>query len=90
MAPDAKSLTRDELAAQFERWGQPAYRVDQVLEWIYQRRAATWDAMTNLPKSLREQLKQSYALTALELIRKQGSRDTTEKFPRFLRRRAAR
>jgi len=80
MAPDAKSLTRDELAAQFERSGQPAYRIDQVLEWIYQRRAATWDTMTNLPKSLREQLKQSYTLTALELIRKQGSRDTTEKF----------
>jgi 23S rRNA (adenine2503-C2)-methyltransferase len=80
MAPDAKSLTRDELAAQFERWGQPAYRIDQVLEWIYQRRASTWDAMTNLPKSLREQLKENYTLTALELVRKQGSRDTTEKF----------
>src|SRR5262245_3229738 len=80
MAPDAKSLTRDELAAQFERWGQTTYRVDQVLEWIYQRRATTWDAMSNLPKSLREQLKQNYTLTTLELVRKQGSRDTTEKF----------
>jgi 23S rRNA (adenine2503-C2)-methyltransferase len=77
---DAKSLTREELAAQFERWEQPSYRVDQVLEWIYQRRVTSWDAMTNLPKTLREQLKETYTLTTLELIKKQGARDTTEKF----------
>jgi 23S rRNA (adenine2503-C2)-methyltransferase len=80
MAVDAKSLTRDELAGDFQQWNQPAYRVDQVLRWIYERRAASWDAMTNLPKALREQLKQTYALTALELVRKQGSTDTTQKF----------
>src|SRR5204863_3340864 len=47
---------------------------------IYQRRAISWEAMTNLPKGLREQLKETYTLTALELVKKQGSRDTTEKF----------
>lgn len=80
MATDAKSLTREELAVQFKEWGQPAYRVDQVLHWLYERRASSWDAMSNLPKQLREQLKQAYTLTALELARKQGSRDTTQKF----------
>jgi 23S rRNA (adenine2503-C2)-methyltransferase len=80
VALDAKSLTREEVAVQFERWGQPSYRIDQVLDWIYQRRATSWDAMTNLPKALREQLKQTYTLTSLELVKKQGSRDTTEKF----------
>jgi 23S rRNA (adenine2503-C2)-methyltransferase len=80
MALDAKSLTRDELAAQFFQWAQPAYRVDQVLQWIYERRVTSWDAMSNLPRALRDQLKQTYSLTALELIRKQGSRDTTQKF----------
>ncbi|MGN6555059.1 MAG: 23S rRNA (adenine(2503)-C(2))-methyltransferase RlmN, partial [Verrucomicrobiota bacterium] len=39
-----------------------------------------WDAMTNLPKALREKLRQEYSLQALELARKQGSRDTTQKF----------
>ncbi len=80
MTVDVKSLTRDELAAQFEQWGQPAYRVDQLLHWLYERRAASWDAMSNLPKQLREQLKQAYTLTTLQLARKQGSRDTTQKF----------
>src|SRR5262245_19090779 len=36
--------------------------------------------MTNLPKPLRERLCTQYALQTLELARKQGSRDTTQKF----------
>jgi 23S rRNA (adenine2503-C2)-methyltransferase len=80
MAIDAKSLTRNELAAQLEQWSQPAYRVDQVLQWLYERRVTSWDAMTNLPKVLREQLKEAYTLNTLQLARKQGSRDTTQKF----------
>ncbi len=77
---DIKSQTAEELAAQFKAWGQPAYRVPQLLEWLYARRATGWDAMTNLPKALRDQLRKEYSLTALELLRKQGSRDTTQKF----------
>ena len=80
MAMDAKSLTREELAAQFQQWGQPAYRVDQLLHWLYERRVASWDAMSNLPKQLRDQLKEAFTLTTLQLARKQGARDTTQKF----------
>ena len=80
MAVDVKALTREELAGQFQQWGQPAYRVDQLLHWLYERRAASWDAMSNLPRQLREQLNQAYTLTTLQLARKQGSRDTTQKF----------
>ena len=77
---DIKSLTRDELAAQFKEWAEPAYRIDQVLDWLHKRRVTSWEAMTNLPKALREKLRAQYALNALELARKQGARDTTQKF----------
>ena len=80
MIDDIKSRTREELEAQFKEWGQPAYRVGQLLEWLYERRATGWEAMTNLPKTLREQLRQHYSLRTLELVRKQGARDTTQKF----------
>ena len=80
MPTDIKSLTREELEAQFKGWKQPAYRVTQLLEWLYARRAATWDAMTNLPKPLREKLRQNFSLHSLELVRKQGATDTTQKF----------
>jgi 23S rRNA (adenine2503-C2)-methyltransferase len=36
--------------------------------------------MTNLPKVLREKLKESFSLQTLELVRKQGAHDTTQKF----------
>jgi 23S rRNA (adenine2503-C2)-methyltransferase len=77
---DIKSLIRDELEAQFKLWDQPVYRVTQVLEWLYVRRATSWDAMTNLPKKLRAQMAENYSLQSLELVRKQGARDITQKF----------
>jgi 23S rRNA (adenine2503-C2)-methyltransferase len=78
--PDIKSLTREELLARFQAWGQPAYRVAQLLEWLYAHRVTDWDAMTNLPKPLRDELRQSYSLYALGLVRRQGARDSTQKF----------
>ncbi len=77
---DIKSLTRDDLAARFAEWQQPAYRVDQLLQWLYARRVANWEAMTNLPRSLRALLEEHFTLHALDLARKQGARDTTRKF----------
>src|SRR5580698_3622648 len=80
MLPDIKSLTREELDAQFKTWDVPVYRVTQVLEWLYVRRVTDWDAMTNLPKGLREKLREHFSLQTMELVRKQGSPDTTQKF----------
>ena len=80
MLPDIRSCHRDELAARFAEWQEPAFRVDQLLQWLYARRATAWDAMTNLPKPLRERLAQTFSLRPLVLVRAQGSRDTTQKF----------
>jgi 23S rRNA (adenine2503-C2)-methyltransferase len=88
---DIKSLTREELETQFAAWQQPKYRVAQLLEWLYVHRVTSWEAMTNLPKPLREKLKENFSFQTLELLRKQGApvlrsntaeggRDTTQKF----------
>jgi 23S rRNA (adenine2503-C2)-methyltransferase len=77
---DIKSQTLEELQAQFQTWDQPTYRVSQLLDWLYVRHATSWEAMTNLPKALRAKLGQHYSLQALELVRKQGAGDTTQKF----------
>jgi 23S rRNA (adenine2503-C2)-methyltransferase len=78
--PDIKSSAREELEAQFKSWDQPVYRVTQLLDWLYVHRVTSWDAMTNLPKGLREKLHEHFSLQTLELVRKQGSPDTTQKF----------
>jgi 23S rRNA (adenine2503-C2)-methyltransferase len=77
---DIKALTREELEAQFKLWNEPAFRVAQLLDWLYARRATTWNAMSNLPKILREKLREHFSLQILELARKQGAGDTTQKF----------
>lgn len=77
---DIRAQTLEELQAQFQSWGQPSYRVPQLLEWLYVHHVSEWEAMTNLPKSLRDKLRDQYTLRALELVRKQGALDTTQKF----------
>jgi 23S rRNA (adenine2503-C2)-methyltransferase len=84
--PDIKSLTSEELKTQFTAWKQPAYRVGQLLEWLYVHRVVSWEAMTTLPQPLREKLRDSFALQTPELVRRQGAAtaegepDTTQKF----------
>jgi len=78
--PDLKSQTKEEIEARFKELNEPLYRVQQLLEWVYLRRVTTWEAMTNLPKSLREKLAQIYSLQIPKLARKQGSTDSTQKF----------
>jgi 23S rRNA (adenine2503-C2)-methyltransferase len=77
---DIKSQTKEELKAQFEEWRQPEYRVNQLLQWLYVQRVIAWEKMTNLPRRFREQLAKYYTLNSLQLVREQGSRDTTQKF----------
>ena len=60
-------LDQDELVAYLADMGEPTYRARQVWEWIYRRHAADFDAMTNLPKVLREQLSQRATIAPLEL-----------------------
>ncbi len=80
MMVDVRSQSQEELLAQFKAWEQPAWRVGQLLEWLYVHRVENWDEMRNLPAALRELLSQTYAIQSPALARKQGSRDTTEKF----------
>lgn len=80
VSADIKSQTREQLAVKFADWGQPDYRVDQLLQWLYTKRVAKWEEMTNLSKPLREHLAAEFALHTHELVRKQGARDTTQKF----------
>ncbi|HUA67149.1 MAG TPA: 23S rRNA (adenine(2503)-C(2))-methyltransferase RlmN, partial [Candidatus Saccharimonadales bacterium] len=43
-------------------------------------RVTDWDAMTNLPKPLRQKLAETFTFQALEFVRKQGTHDVTQKF----------
>ena len=80
MKPDIRSQTLEQLEAQLQAWEQPRYRAAQVAHWLYERKAASWEVMSNLPKGLRERLAATYELQTLDLVRKQGAFDSTQKF----------
>jgi 23S rRNA (adenine2503-C2)-methyltransferase len=58
--------------------GEPAYRVRQVWEWAA-RGAAGYDAMTNVPRSLRDALAVDIPFSTLTVERDQTARDGTVK-----------
>lgn len=74
-----RSITQDELARQCKVWGEPAFRVKQVWEWIWKKHVGSIVAMTNLPKSLREKLAASYFIPKVEIHHSQYSQDGTIK-----------
>lgn len=78
--PDIRDQSHDQLVGQLAEWGEPSYRVGQLLDWLYRRRAHRWEDLTNLPRTLRQRLEAAYSLGNLELVRKQGAADSTRKF----------
>jgi 23S rRNA (adenine2503-C2)-methyltransferase len=73
-------LTKSQLAELLEEHDQPAYRATQILDWIYKKRARSWDEMSNLPEALRLALAEKYPLRPMKHTLTKGSKDTTRKF----------
>ena len=76
---DLKSLSRAELEAFAVSLGEPAYRGRQVYQWLYGKHAASFDAMTNLPKAFRQRLAEQATLSAITLAQLQTATDQTAK-----------
>lgn len=70
---------RSALAEHFGERGQPRYRVEQVLKWLYEQDAPGIGAMSNLPLAERAALAESFAFTAPESARVSRSEDGTAK-----------
>jgi 23S rRNA (adenine2503-C2)-methyltransferase len=61
------------------RLKEPGYRATQVLEWVYQHGAESFEAMSNLPKLLRERLNGELCVYESEIVTEQQSSDGTIK-----------
>ncbi len=59
-------LTESEIKEALTARGEPTYRARQICEWLYRRRAKSFDDMTNLPANLRAELAKSFTITRLE------------------------
>jgi 23S rRNA (adenine2503-C2)-methyltransferase len=72
-------LNTEELRALVQEEGEPAYRGNQLAEWVYRRGARTFEEMTNLPDTLRVQLNKKYEIGRPQVVTAQHSRDGTAK-----------
>ncbi len=78
---DLKSLTLSELEQVLTEQGEKKFRAGQMYEWMHRKLAADLDEMTNLPKDLRNRMKEQYEYTSLKLLKRQISKaDGTQKF----------
>jgi 23S rRNA (adenine2503-C2)-methyltransferase len=73
-------LDRDALGALLAILGGPAYRAQQVYAWLYGKRAASLDRMTDLPKGLRERLAATHEVRWPRATERAVSHDGTVKY----------
>ena len=72
-------LSTDQLRQWFIEHSLPAYRAGQVRKWIFQKRAAAFDAMTDLSAALREQLSTEFHIWTTRVAEHHRAEDGSEK-----------
>jgi len=77
--PPLAGETLDSLTARLLERGEPAFRAKQILGWLYKKRVRSWDEMTDLSKSLRAWLDETFDLLPAELVLNRQSEDVTDK-----------
>jgi len=59
---------------------EPKFRKKQIFDWIYKKYVTSFDDMKNLPKDLKQKLKDEYIINPLEILNHEIASDGTEKF----------
>jgi 23S rRNA (adenine2503-C2)-methyltransferase len=77
---DIRSLSIQEIEATLRELGEPAYRAGQIADWLYQKRASSFEEMTDVPQRLRVQLSGQFSFDKIDIVRVLGAKDTTRKF----------
>ena len=78
MSTPIKSYSIEEIKDLVRSAGLPSFRSGQLLSWIYGKNVDSYDEMSNIPKTVREQFKEEYPLfkpkVKVRLVSKDGSR----------------
>jgi len=77
--PHIFDLNRDELAHLLSNWQLPAYRADQVIDWVYQHHVVNPENMANISKQDRQILADRLRFTTSQVLRHQVATDGVQK-----------
>ena len=72
-------LSLDDLKAWLKEAGLPTYRAAQIRKWIFEKRAGSFDEMTDLPRDLRERLAAEFQIFTSTVCAHKHADDGTEK-----------
>jgi 23S rRNA (adenine2503-C2)-methyltransferase len=72
-------LAQAQLVDLVESWGEPRFRAKQIWTWLYDKRISSFEAMTNLSKTIRTRLEAEMTFGQLQLGAEQSSHDGTVK-----------
>ncbi len=75
-----KDYNIEELKKELLELGEKPYRAEQIFKWLYKEKVQSFDEMTNLSLSLRENLKKNYSICNFNILEKQVSKDGTVKY----------
>jgi 23S rRNA (adenine2503-C2)-methyltransferase len=73
--PRILDLTQAQLKELVVSLGAPAYRADQLLNWIYKKYVSSYEEMSDLPQLFRQKLSSETRLFDLKPLEEQVSRD---------------
>ena len=76
---DIRALTKEQLRNFFVANGDKAFRGNQVYEWLWQKRAHTFEDMTNVSKETRAMLEANFVINHIIVDTLQRSEDGTVK-----------
>jgi 23S rRNA (adenine2503-C2)-methyltransferase len=76
---DIRQLTIDELTTKLTDLGEKSFRAKQIYEWLWKKRATSFEEMTNLSLTLRTKIEQHFLINAIRLTEAQKSNDKTIK-----------
>lgn len=78
---DIKSMNLSELKKYMESLGEKAFRAKQIYQWMHQKQAASFEEMTNIPKTLIQKLEESCRFVSLKQEAVQiSAQDGTRKY----------
>lgn len=76
---DIRALTKDQLRDFFINLGEKPFRGNQVYEWLWQKSAHSFEAMTNISKETRQLLEDHFVINHIQVDQMQRSSDGTIK-----------
>jgi 23S rRNA (adenine2503-C2)-methyltransferase len=77
--PDIRDINFEQLQDWVIAQGLPKYRAQQIYDWLWLKNVASYDEMTNIPKTLRQQLAEHFDIKNIQTQSIQISKDKTIK-----------